>query len=212
MRLYTKQHKHYCRIDHTNKMYLCILNQDGDILLHRNIKTEPATFLATIAPYREDLVACAECMFSWYCLADLCAEENILFILGHALYMRAIHGDKSKNDKIDSQKNAALLRGGLIPMAYVYPQRMRATRDLMRRRNHLMRKRAELFAHTQNTASQYNLQVHLGRIARPENRKGLLDRFDDPSVCMSMAANLDMIDAYDRGSPRTGHHCPRQGA
>jgi hypothetical protein len=31
---------------------------------------------------------------------------------------------------------------------------MRATRDLMRRRNHLMRKRAELFAHTQNTATQ----------------------------------------------------------
>ena len=199
MRLYTKQHQHYCGIDlHTNKMYLCILNQEGEILLHRNIKTEPATFLATIAPYRDDLVVCAECMFSWYWLADLCAEENIPFILGHALYMRAIHGGKSKNDKIDSHKIASLLRGGLIPMAYVYPQRMRATRDLMRRRNHLMRKRAELFAHTQNTASQYNLQVPLGRIAKPQNREGLLDRFEDPSVCMSMAANLDMIDAYDR--------------
>ena len=199
MRLYTKQHQHYCGIDlHTNKMYLCILNQEGEILLHRNIRTEPATFLATIAPYREDLVVCAECMFSWYWLADLCAEENIPFILGHALYMRAIHGGKSKNDKIDSHKIASLLRGGLIPMAYVYPQRMRATRDLMRRRNHLMRKRAELFAHTQNTASQYNLQVPLGRIAKPQNREGLLDRFEDPSVCMSIAANLDMIDAYDR--------------
>jgi transposase len=199
MRLYTKQHQHYCGIDlHTNKMYLCILSQEGEILLHRNIKTEPEIFLKTIAPYRDDLVVCAECMFSWYWLADLCHEENIPFILGHALYMRAIHGGKSKNDKIDSQKIAALLRGGLIPMAYVYPQRMRATRDLMRRRNHLMRKRAELFAHTQNTASQYNLQVPLGRIARPENREGLLERFDDPAVRMSMAANLDMIDAYDR--------------
>jgi len=199
MRLYTKQHKHSCGIDlHTNKMYLCILNQEGDILLHRNIKTEPEIFLRTIVPYREDLVVCAECMFSWYWLADLCAEENIPFILGHALYMRAIHGGKSKNDKIDSQKISALLRGGLIPMAYVYPQRMRSTRDLMRRRNHLMRKRAELFAHTQNTASQYNLQEPLGRIAKPQNREGLLERFDDPAVRMSMAANLDMIDAYDR--------------
>lgn len=199
MRLYTKQHKHSCGIDlHTNKMYLCILNQEGDTLLHRNIKTEPEIFLKTIAPYREDLVVCAECMFSWYWLADLCAEKNIPFILGHALYMRAIHGGKSKNDKIDSQKIAALLRGGLIPMAYVYPQRMRSTRDLMRRRNHLMRKRAELFAHTQNTASQYNLQESLGRIAKPQNREGLLERFDDPAVRMSMAANLDMIDAYDR--------------
>jgi hypothetical protein len=33
---------------------------------------------------------------------------------------------------------------------------MRATRDLLRRRTHLMRKRAALLAHVQNTNSQYN--------------------------------------------------------
>jgi hypothetical protein len=53
MRLYTKQHKHYCGFDpHTNKTHLCILSQEGGILLHRNIKIEPATSLKTIAPYR----------------------------------------------------------------------------------------------------------------------------------------------------------------
>lgn len=103
--------------------------------------------------------------------------------------MRAIHGGKSKNDKIDSRKIAALLRGGLIPMVYVYPQKMRATRDLMRRRNHLMRKRAELLAHIQNTASQYNLDP-LGSISKAGNRKGLLNIFDDhPEVMLSVAAN-----------------------
>lgn len=199
MRFYTKQHEYYCGIDlHTNKMYLCILNQEGEVVLHRNIKTNPEVFLRTIKPYRNDIVVSAECMFSWYWLADLCSQEDIPFILGHALYMRAIHGGKSKNDKIDSRKIAGLLRGGLIPMAYVYPQKMRATRDLMRRRNHLMRKRAELFAHIQNTASQYNLQTPLGKISKPKNRKGLLNKFDDPAVQMSIAANLDMIDAYDR--------------
>ena len=171
MRFYTKQHSFYCGIDlHTNKMYLCILTQEGEIALHRNIKTNPEAFLRAVKPYREDLVVCAECMFTWYWLADLCEKENIPFILGHALYMRAIHGGKSKNDKIDSKKIAALLRGGLIPMAYVYPQKMRSTRDLMRRRNHLMRKRAELLAHIQNTASQYNLPP-LGAIHMPETEE-----------------------------------------
>ncbi len=76
MRFYTEQHKHYCGIDlHTNKMYLCILSQEGEILLHRNIKTEPELFLKTIALYRDDLVVSAECMFSWYWLADLCAQD-----------------------------------------------------------------------------------------------------------------------------------------
>ena len=140
----------------------------------------------------------AECMFTWYWVADLCEQESIPFILGHALYMKAIHGGKSKNDRIDSLKIAALLKGGLIPMAYVYPRKMRATRDLMRRRNHFMRKRAELFAHIQNTASQYNLQDPLGRIAKPQNREGVIERFDLPCVQKSIEANLEMIVTYDR--------------
>lgn len=201
MRFYTKQHKHYCGIDlHTDKMYLCILNQNGDIVLHRNMRTKPDIFLRAIEPFRQDLVVSAECMFAWYWLADLCEDEDIPFILGHALYMRAIHGGKSKNDRIDSHKIAALLRGGLIPQAYVYPRKMRATRDLMRRRNHLMRKRAELFSHTQNTATQYNLEP-LGRIAKPQNRTNLVELFDHPCVQMSVAANLDMIAAYDQVIP-----------
>ena len=199
MRFYTKQHNFYCGIDlHTTKMYLCILNQEGEVVLHRNIRTKPDFFLAAIKPYRDDIVVCAECMFTWYWLADLCTAESIPFILGHALYMRAIHGGKSKNDKIDSRKIAGLLRGGLIPMAYVYPQRMRATRDLLRRRNHFMRKRAELLAHIQNTASQYNLSEPLGKISRPSKRKGICDQFVDHAVQMSINANLEMIESYDR--------------
>ena len=61
--------------------------------------------------------------------------------------MTAIHGGKAKNDKIDAHKIAVLLRGGLLPQAYVYPAAMRAPRDLLRRRCHLVRKRAELLAH-----------------------------------------------------------------
>ena len=157
MQFYTKQHKFYCGIDlHTKKMYVCILDEKGEIREHRNMDTNPESFLAAIAPFREDIVVAVECMFTWYWLADLCQKEGVPFVLGHALYMKAIHGGKAKNDKIDSKKIAVLLRGGMIPMSYVYPEKMRATRDLMRRRNHLMRKRAELLAHIQNTNSQYN--------------------------------------------------------
>lgn len=78
------------------------------------------------------MVGC-ECTFSWYWLADLCLQEQIPFVLGHALYMKAIHGGKKKNDKIDSDKITMLLRGGMFPIAYVYPAGMRETRDLLRR-------------------------------------------------------------------------------
>ena len=82
MRFYTKQHKFYCGIDlHTNKMYLCILNSAGETVLHRNMRTNPEVFLRAIKPYRDDIVVSAECMFSWYWIADLCEKENIPFIL-----------------------------------------------------------------------------------------------------------------------------------
>src|SRR2546430_383378 len=81
------------------------------------------------------------------------------------------HGGKAKNDKIDAHKIAVLVRGGMLPMAYVYPREMRATRDLLRRRWHFTRKRAELLTHIQTTASQYLLPT-LGKIAYHGNRAG----------------------------------------
>ncbi len=140
MNFYTEKHEYYCGIDlHANKMYLCIINNSGEILLHRNIKTDREIFLQAINPFVKDIVIAVECIFTWYWVADLCADQGFSFVLGHALYMKAIHGGKAKNDKNDSHKIAVLLRGGMMPQAYVYPSKMRATRDLLRRRTHLMR-------------------------------------------------------------------------
>ncbi len=42
MKFYTQQHPHYRGIDlHARTMYLCILNQAGAIVLHRNMKADP---------------------------------------------------------------------------------------------------------------------------------------------------------------------------
>jgi transposase len=179
-------------------MYVCILDQHGELLLHRNMPASPETFLKAIAPYRDDLVVAVECIFTWYWLADLCTREGIAFVLGHALYMKVIHGGKAKNDKSDSQKIAVLLRGGMLPQAYVYPAEMRATRDLLQRRKHLMRTRADLLAHVQNTNSQYNMPEIGKKIAYKANRPGVAERFPDPAVQKSIAVDLALIDSYDR--------------
>ena len=199
MRFYTKQHKHYCGIDlHARSMYVCILDKEGESVLHRNSKATPEAFLRAIAPYREDIAVGVECMFVWYWLADLCAKEKVPFVLGHDLSMKAIHGGKSKNDRIDSHKIAALLRGGTFPVAYVYPKKMRSTRDLLRRRHHLMRKRSELLAHIQNTNSQYNLPEFEKKIAYKADREGVTDHFPDPSVRKSIEVGLQLLDFYDQ--------------
>ncbi len=57
-------------------------------------------------------------MHCWYWVSDYCQRIGVDFILGHALYMKAIHGGKAKNDRIDSYKIANLIRGGNFPLAY----------------------------------------------------------------------------------------------
>ena len=63
---------------------------------------------------------------------------------------------------------------------------------------HLVRKRAELLSHIQNTNTQYNLPVIGERIAYKANRKSIADRFEDPSVNKSIQIDLAMIDTYDK--------------
>ncbi|HUF72273.1 MAG TPA: transposase [Gammaproteobacteria bacterium] len=125
MRFYTQTHRHYCGIDlHARSMYLCILDADGEVLLHRNMKSTPEAFLSAVAPYREELV-------------------------------------------------------------------------VLRRRNHLMRKRADLLAHIQNTASQYNLPPLGTRVDRKGERDSIPAHFPDPVVRRSVELDLALIAHYD---------------
>ena len=199
MRFYNQQHRHYCGIDlHTKSMYVCVVSQSGNIVLHQNMPVDSEALLQALTPFMPDVVVAVECVFTWYWIADVCQQHDIPFVLGHALYMKAIHGSKTQNDKIDSPKIALLLRAGMLPMAYVYPAEMRATRDLLRRRMHFMRKRAELLAHIQNTKNQYNLPDFEKSIARKRNRNNIQDNFPDDSVQRSVLVNLELIREYER--------------
>ena len=198
MRFYNQQHQYYCGIDlHVKTMYVCILSATGEVLEHRNIRSTPDALRPLLAPYREGLVVAAECMFTWYWLGDFCAAEGIPFVLGHALAMKAIHGGKAKNDRIDSRKIAGLLRGGLLPQAYVYPPEMRATRDLMRRRLHFVRKRAELLGHIRNTRAQYNAPAITQNLRLRTVRAHMSLRFANPSVRTSIDADVSLLNHYD---------------
>src|SRR5438105_3431967 len=76
----------------------------GTVVFHKNLPSRPEAFLRAIEPFCDNLVVGVECMFAWYWVADLCVEHNIAFVLGHVLYMKAIHGGKAKNDRIDAGK------------------------------------------------------------------------------------------------------------
>ena len=103
MRFYNQQHRFYGGVDlHARTLSLCVLDAAGHAVLQQTLPANPTAFLNAIAPFREGLAVACECMFAWYWLADLCEQEKIPFVLGHALYMKAIHGGKAKTDPIDT--------------------------------------------------------------------------------------------------------------
>jgi transposase len=199
MRPYTTTHAYYCGVDlHARSLFVHVLDDKGVTRLERDLPASPAAFLDAVAPYRDGLVVGCECMFAWYWLADLCERERIPFVLGHALAMKAIHGGKANNDRLDARKIAGLLRGGFFPMAHVYPRAKRETRDLLRRRSFFVRQRAQLIAHVQNTNAQYNLPPFAKKLTYKGNRTAAIaDRFEHPSTQLAVRSDLALVENYD---------------
>ncbi len=198
MRFYKPTTKYCCGVDlHNRNLYVCVVDRDGEIHCHRSMRSKGRELLRVIEPFQGDVTVAVECTFAWYWVADLCRQHDIPFALGHALYMKAIHGAKKKNDRVDSEKIARLTAANLLPMAYVYPWENRATRDLLRRRLRFVRQRADLYTHVHHL----NTQSHLDPIGRDvksrPRRMALPERFSDPEVRMSVQANLTMIEQLD---------------
>ena len=197
MNFYNNTHPYYCGIDlHAKLLYICILDDKGSTCLHKEISASPEKLKALLEPYLGSIVVGVECMHCWYWVSDFCEDLGIDFILGHALYMKAIHGGKAKNDKIDSYKIAKLIRGGNFPLAYVYPKEMRATRDLLRRRTKMVKQGGNLKAHTTNTTSQYNLPSIKVNLKNKEAREQVRSAFPDPIVQKNMDLNMALLECY----------------
>lgn len=201
MKYYTSTTQFNCGIDlHARQMYVCLMDPCGKILLHTNIKNNDFKFfLKLVAPYRHDLTVCAECMFGWYWLADACQEANIPFVLAHALYLKAIHGGKNKNDRIDSEKLAHLLRSNLIPPAYVYPAALRPLRALLRQRTYFVWQRSDLLARLQSHQLAHNRPPLTGRnrYNRDPWEKQLMAQEADPLRQLALQNELSMIRHFD---------------
>jgi len=200
MRYYTSTTKYHCGIDlHARQMYVCVMDSQGNKLLHMNIRDNDFEFfLKKIAPWRHDITVCCECLFCWYWMADACHEAGLKFVLAHALYLKAIHGGKNKNDRIDSEKLAHLLRSNFIPPSYVYPAGKRPVRALLRQRMDYVWRRSQLLQRVTT------MQMAEGRQPVPrrnENREqwleALLEAHTDPRHRIALQHDVAMVVHYD---------------
>src|SRR5512145_2246293 len=201
MKYYISTTEFNCGIDlHARQMYVCVMDRQGKKLVHTNVRNNDFNFfLKLVAPYRHSLTVCAECMFGWYWLADACAEEGLTFVLAHALYLHLIHGGKNKNDRIDSEKLAHLLRSNLIPPSYVYPAAKRPLRALLRQRIFYVWRRSELLARIySHQLAQNRTPAKQTRRTRDLWEEALLKAEDNPLRQIAIKNDLAMIRHFDQ--------------
>ena len=206
MRFYNQPHAFYGGVDlHARSMFTHVL----DAQRHHRLRTAICPPQPAGVPRRRS----SRIATAWSSAASACSPgtgsptcaktKRIPFVLGHALSMKAIHGGKAKNDRIDAAKIAGMLRGGMFPMAYVYPRAKRETRDLLRRRCFFVRQRSQLIAHIVNTNSQYNQPPLTVKLCYPRNREeDFAERFAHPTTQLSVKADLNLIDAYEAADRR----------
>jgi transposase len=190
---------YYCGIDlHARSMFVCVMDKAGKIIFHRDVPNDFKVFLEFMKSFLPHLAVGVESTYNWYWLADGCREAKIPFYLGHALYMKAIHGGKKKNDRLDSKTIADLMRANLFPLAYVYPKEMRATRDLLRRRHRFVSLRARALSHIQLIFVQQGmLDIESRDVKNKKTRRTLLDKLPHPDLKMTVETDLNLIEALD---------------
>jgi len=201
MKYYTSTTQFNCGIDlHARQMYVCLMDHQGKKLVHTNVKDNDFSyFLKLVEPYKHSLTVCCECMFGWYWLADACQAAGLTFVLAHALYVRAIHGGKNKNDRIDSEKLTHLLRANLIPPAYVYPTQQRPLRALLRQRIFYVWRRSELLARIHSHQLAHNrIPAKQSRWTRDDWEERLLKAEIHPLRQLALSNDLAMIGHFDR--------------
>ena len=144
---------------HKNNLRICIMNLDGKILYQITIGRHKLKKLKKcLAIYGIDITIGVESTYNWYWLHDWCRGQGIPFVLGHAAYIKKKIIGKNKNDKIDAQEIAGLLRLNSFPYAATCPVEYRATRDLVRRRNAYVNMRTRLLLHIGCLHDQYLLE------------------------------------------------------
>src|SRR3989454_2307373 len=201
MKYYTSTTEFNCGIDlHARQMYVCVMDRQGNKVVHTNVRnTDFSFFLKLIEPYKHDLTVCCECMFGWYWLADACQASGLTFVLAHALYVKAIHGGKNKNDRVDSEKLTHLLRSNLIPPAYVYPAEKRPLRALLRQRVFYVWRRSELLARIHSHQLAHNrIPASQTRRTRDPWEEQLLAAEDHPLRQIAIKNDLAMIRHFDQ--------------
>src|SRR5205807_2453583 len=116
---------------------IAVLSEDGEIVQHRlaNDAARLEKFFADLPPHTPIAI---EASGTWWWLVDLLEELGHQPVLSNPKQTKAIAAARLKNDRVDAERLALLLRGDLLPRVWIPPTALREARELIRHRIQLV--------------------------------------------------------------------------
>jgi transposase len=138
----------YVGVDaHKAHSQVTVMDETGRVMERRRAESTREGMLEAIGRHRaegpssEPVKAVLEAGYGWGPIYDWIGEVADEVVLAHPLKVRAIAEARIKNDRLDSEMLAHLLRADLIPEAYAPSKEVRAVKRVLRQRMFLVRLR-----------------------------------------------------------------------
>lgn len=124
----------YIGVDlHKKTCFITVMDKEGAIEKRTEITTDTEEVRNFFEPYREAQVA-VESTMNWIPFYENLESLGIDVKLSNPLLTKAVAASRIKNDKVDSQVLANLLRTNFLPTAYIQPKEIRDLKELVRQR------------------------------------------------------------------------------
>jgi len=180
---------------------IAILTEDGEVMQQRlaNDVTRLEEFFRDLPPHTPVAI---EASGTWWWLVDLLERLGHDPILSHPKQTKAIAAARLKNDRVDAERLALLLRGDLLPKVWIPPAALREARELVRHRIQLVWVRGVIRNRLQAMLARRNLQPTSGQSWLTQRGQRELHRLPLPTAAGRIredcTAVLPMLDAQIR--------------
>jgi transposase len=180
---------------------IAVLTEDGEVVQHRLANDVPGLekFFAQLPPHTPIAL---EASGTWWWLVDLLEQLGHQPVLSHPKQTKAIAAARLKNDRVDAERLALLLRGDLLPTVWIPSAPLREARELVRHRIQLVWVRGVIRNRLQAMLARRNLQPTSGKSWLTQRGQRELQRLplaETPSrIRADCAALLPTLDAQIR--------------
>src|SRR5512139_1174910 len=185
----------YAGLDlHATNTYVAMIDAENKVLYKQRHKNDVLSILSAFDPFKKDIQGVVvESTYNWYWLVDALMDVGYRVHLANVSAIKQYEGLKQIDDKRSSLWLANLLRLGILPTGYIYPKEERPTRDLLRKRLHLVRHRTSHILSVKNILAR-----NLGLRMKSEEVKKLEDPevkrfFPDKEMQIAVLASVGLI-------------------